>query len=647
MDSLNYSLLEKLSDEDIKVISRNIDLELLLHPIKQNSKKYAKKSSILGRLDKKSSLVQKNMPGLAYDLYKKNDINYVKLFAIEVSKFKNNLINIIAEFTNNEVTIENMKLYSCDDYLSLLNELVGQSGNLLDLNLFFIQLKLNEVNVSDEIKKCIYFAWERIEENKHVKIEAEKEIEKVKREQKNIAKDQIKANKVQFTDKISSLQELQQKMKDAIDEKQADIDEKQNVISYLIVDGNEKDAQIENLKEKLLKQKEQNKIIIQENKVLSHNIEVLDVQIHSELAKSKEEWKKQWEVENQNLITENEGLLNRIKIINLEIFDKKNEYEELQLSLEKTKKNIEEYTEILQNKMNTPVQKDELEYRNYDVVQNQTNSMTYNALLVEEGYVDVALQKCCNYQEFQSIVEDNFKNVGYNRKNEILQNEISAAINSRLIPLLCGYGSRKIATAYLAARYGEMPSIISLPNGFGNTRELAYAINDVCTKSVIIEDLFGRMSENVILPILRKKNEKQIVFCCEDTSELKYIEKYFFNYIQLIKIEKMYNNGDSVNIAYSNADDYVERAVYGNRTEGHKITRLLLDQIDIADSYIISRGDIITYMMQEMKHSLDEVLKAWFHSELKVVLDEEQRKKVSDIIESNSSSFNTDLVGSI
>lgn len=639
MDSINYSLLENLSDDELQVISRNIDLDMLLQPIKQNSKQYARQSSVLGRLEKKSLLVQKNLPNVAYDLFKKNDVNYVKLFAISVKNLKNVLLDIIETGTNGDVTVDKMKSFSCDDYLNLLNELAGQPGNSLDLNLFFVQLKLNDIIITDEVRKGISSGWERIEENKHVKIEAEMEIEKVKREQEIIAKDQIKAQKMQFTARISEMLEMQQKL-------EADISAKQQAISSFITESSEKDSMIHDLKEKLAKQKKENEVISQENEALSHDVEDLDAQVHAELAKAQEEWKKQWEIENQSLLRENSELNNKIEIMNQEILDKQKEYEELQLSLEKTKATIDEYMGTLQSKMSSSQSNNSSENIRQDETVKFDSSSTVSTLLVENGFINEDAQKCGNYQEFQAIVEDNLKIVGCKRKDEMLQDEISAAINTGLIPLLCGYGARKIAIAYMAARFGEMATIISIPNGFGNTRELDYAINAVCTKSVIIEDLFGRMSENIVLPILRKSIDKQVIFCCEDVSDLKYIEKYYFNYVHLVKVDRMYN-GDILNIVFSEATEYFERTNYDNKTEGHKIVRLLLDQIDIADSYIISRGDLISYMMQEMQHGIDEVLKKWFQDELRIVLNEVQREKVLDIIESNPARFSADLAESI
>lgn len=57
----NY-ILESLSDEELLVIAKNTDINLLLKPIKQKNKYYAQYISSLGRLDKKSALVKKNLP---------------------------------------------------------------------------------------------------------------------------------------------------------------------------------------------------------------------------------------------------------------------------------------------------------------------------------------------------------------------------------------------------------------------------------------------------------------------------------------------------------------------------------------------------------------------------------------------------------
>lgn len=48
----NY-ILESLSDEELLVIAKNTDINLLLKPIKQKNKYYAQYISSLGRPDKK------------------------------------------------------------------------------------------------------------------------------------------------------------------------------------------------------------------------------------------------------------------------------------------------------------------------------------------------------------------------------------------------------------------------------------------------------------------------------------------------------------------------------------------------------------------------------------------------------------------
>lgn len=581
-------------------------------------------------------LVQKNLPKVAYELFKKNDVNYKKILAIEVKNFKNVLVDIINRATNGEVTIDKMKSFSSDEFLNLL---VQQEGNSFDLKLFFVQLKLNEITISYDTRNEISLGWELIEEKKHVQIEAKKEIEKVKHLQEKMAKEQMKVQRVRYDAEISELQQMQQKL-------EADINVKQQSIFLIETESKEKDSLIQELKVKLDKQKKEKEIVLQKKEVLSQEVKKLEIKIHDKMNEIQKEWKKQWEIENQSLIKRNDELNDEIKRMNKEITDKQKEYEVLQLSLEVTKTTIEEYMVSVQSKMNNMQQNNVVEYREQDESVKYDISTTFDTLLsAESGYINIDAHKCENYQEFQDIVEENLKIVGCKRRDDMLQDEISAAINTGLIPLICGFGARKVAIAYMAARFGEIASIISMPSGFGNTRELECAINNCCTKSVIIEDLFGRMSENVILPILRKDIGKQIIFCCEDVSELKYVEKYYFNYIYVVKIDKVYN-GNILDVVYSDATEYFSKITY-NKTEGHKVVRLLLNQMDIADSYIISRGDLISYMTQEMHHAINEVLKKWFKDELKIVLNETHRKNVIEIIEANQIKFCADLAESI
>lgn len=68
---IDFKILELLNDEEINIVCKNVDLTLFLIPIKD--KRYEKYTKKLGRLDKKNALVQKVLPGIAFNLCKKID----------------------------------------------------------------------------------------------------------------------------------------------------------------------------------------------------------------------------------------------------------------------------------------------------------------------------------------------------------------------------------------------------------------------------------------------------------------------------------------------------------------------------------------------------------------------------------------------
>ena len=86
--------IEELNDKELQyLVSKEIDF--FLEPIKQNPKSYMQFNSALGQKNKKSILVQKNLPRIATKLYCRHDRNYVKAMEIAAEKYANILIDFI------------------------------------------------------------------------------------------------------------------------------------------------------------------------------------------------------------------------------------------------------------------------------------------------------------------------------------------------------------------------------------------------------------------------------------------------------------------------------------------------------------------------------------------------------------------------
>ena len=269
----------------------------------------------------------------------------------------------------------------------------------------------------------------------------------------------------------------------------------------------------------------------------------------------------------------------------------------------------------------------------------QSNSiLEISELYIIEGSEVVEHYILDDNDDFLDAFESNLESVGCKMKSIDLIDSINAAINSNLIPLLCGFGARAVALAFMAARYAENPTVISIPNGFTSIRQLEKAINDASTNCIVIEDAFGKMSENIILPILRNNPKKQLMFCCEDLQNLKYLENYYYNYFQLIQVSKM-GNYNFKKLKYGKAEDLFNSIEYDSKAIGHQLVRYIVDEIDLSDTYKITRGNMLTYKIEELSCDKEKIIHEWVKKELSYLLTNEQREKIFEKIDNNDTIF--------
>ena len=152
-------------------------------------------------------------------------------------------------------------------------------------------------------------------------------------------------------------------------------------------------------------------------------------------------------------------------------------------------------------------------------------------MYVEPGMCNTANKVYTSLEKYKMSIDTNLEQIGCKTDGEDLEDFFDSAIGVGLIPMLCGYGARKMAMGLVAARYGEIPTIISIPAGYKDIDTLNDKINNAETEVIVVEDLFGKMNEEIILPILRRDIDKQLLFCCESLECMKYVAKYFYNYI--------------------------------------------------------------------------------------------------------------------
>lgn len=138
--------LEILNDEELQCLVSN-NIGLFLEPIKQNPKSYMKFNSALGTKNKKSILVQKNLPIIATKQFRRQDKNFVKAMEITAEQYANIFIEFINKIKGQNISTDEIKKYSNEEIVSVIQLYQSQQGKKLEYDLFWIQLKL--VGISD------------------------------------------------------------------------------------------------------------------------------------------------------------------------------------------------------------------------------------------------------------------------------------------------------------------------------------------------------------------------------------------------------------------------------------------------------------------------------------------------------------------
>lgn len=600
---INTDLLDFLSDDDIKVLIQSFDLKWMLGPFKQNSKNYSKYISQLGRLDSRSMMVKKNLPNIVYKLYQKKDINICIMISVYANKFREDLLDILKE---HNITIN---YFNKNDVSEIIQTLISINNKKLygfDIELFLVQLKMNGVVVEKDKAHELEKKWYKYIQNKLS--EAQKEAENIKKI--------LESNNRKNIDSIT-------KFKKKIKEIEINLKDKEVQLS-------EKDIEIA--------QK------IEETKTLSKELEKYKKELSDDEKIYKEQWKKQLEDENIELMRTNEQLKNdicemtdKIQVLSEEFNKKtkdietiKNEMIVCSNELDNKKREIDEIAVTPKEKT---VKSDILYVKAGDLI-----------LYVEPGMCNTANKVYTSLEKYKMSIDTNLEQIGCKTDGEDLEDFFDSAIGVGLIPMLCGYGARKMAMGLVAARYGEIPTIISIPAGYKDIDTLNDKINNAETEVIVVEDLFGKMNEEIILPILRRDIDKQLLFCCESLECMKYVAKYFYNYIQILVLKKV-SNKKIETFVFSDARDIFKNIEIGKKADIAKKVKRILKNTDMSDRYIQSRRDLLTYVVEIMHQNEEDALKFWFNSELKYILDTNQKEQVLKNLENNLISESKKLIG--
>lgn len=625
----DLSVLQELTLEDIKLISEKANLDNLLGPIKVNSKYYSKYypqyiKGLGGKLSKDSHLVKKNLPSYACNLFKKNDIRYRNYFAMEAEDLKKHFVELLHECIDPNLEPEKMSTFILDDYKKLFSEILKRKTTSFDLQLFYLQIRMFKINISDEMRLQLETEWQRMQDKFVWKKEISKEIEGAFRDEIRTLQEQINKYSLQLHQAADEekrvKKQLEKQLQDAhknllIVESECEaikqsIAKKENDISY-------NNTKISKLKDEITELQGTNKLLL--------------VKLNDKSENFFNELQLQWANENKEKLEQKKELTSQCmdyqkRIEELRIEEKRlagivsNWDEQIKSYFNNLDKKIIEHS--VESVLFQQVKTDQLAIKQNSSVPNIMNA---NMLYIRDGG-KIALddsEDCFEYDDYLEIAETNLSEIGLKRDCENMISCFVAAMKAGLAPLLCGFGSQQAALALSAAGFSEIPKIISIPSGYANVSELFTEINSSETDTVIIADVFGKMNEALILPILRENPNKKLIFIAEDVEDLKFLPKYYWHYIQLITVNDK-ARAHRGTFKYAHAEKCFN-SNHTNHEESKKMSKILRST-GMENSYILARIDVYNNLLQDdMHYSEDKALEILHVNELQSLMNEEQK----------------------
>ena len=214
-NGINFELLEIFDEEEINIACKNADLALFLIPIKD--KRYAKYAKKLGRLDKKSALVQSFLPGIAFHLYKKGEEPFRAAVATQLESFRDNFFETITNCMKPSVSIDEIKAYSAKDMADFYFRILEISATDVSVEMFFVFLKLHDICIQGEFRAEVEEEIEKISQMKKLEEKHKAEVANALKKQEKRLSEEFEQEKRDLKKQIEDKTRIQREFKEKLD----------------------------------------------------------------------------------------------------------------------------------------------------------------------------------------------------------------------------------------------------------------------------------------------------------------------------------------------------------------------------------------------------------------------------------------------
>lgn len=551
---IKFELLDLFSEEEINTVCKNADINLFLTPIK--NKRYTKYARKLGRLDKKSVLVQKLLPGYAFDLYKKGEELFRVAIATQLGRYRKKFVEAISKCMEPPISVDDIKKYDAKAVADLYFKILDIYATDISVDLFFVFLKVQDIIIEEKMCQSIELEIENIRQTKEREAKHKAEIQDALKEQKKrlyAGFEQQKRDLEKLLEEKDILyKEIQEKLNDA----EQKVHEYENM-TEVERERREKEWFSEYRRELEAKKAEdelQRKNIFSEAQ--AKHQELLSL-LETEAEKRREELEEQY---HEQLRNAEEMLANELASLKgqvSEVTEKKKVLDQQVYDLEEKRMNLDSHIQELEA----------IEEKYFDSFEQRVIDKKIDCLIFQKlGYENsrdnistsvpmtiantsdvvviqaMALTENVEYGEDVASIEDFFEdykaNISLHFDNETeIAGAVLAAVLNRMGIIAANKVCNFLSEALAALQDASSPLTINIGSEKENLRTLIDVISESKSQVVCIKGVLDNYNEILFARICELCKEKYLFFSVSDLKNLKMMSKVMMNYAIVIDAE--------------------------------------------------------------------------------------------------------------
>ncbi|MCI6429387.1 MAG: hypothetical protein MSA72_00620 [Lachnospiraceae bacterium] len=542
--SIDEKILDLLDEEEIKLAISHMNINSLLNPMKHNQKMYSQQIKKLGRMDAKSPLVHKLLPGTVATLVKRQDVKYIEVVSKNIHEIQQNF----EEYLYKNEMRSNLSHEVPESYSVLFWQYKERIDSSCDLPYFWLLLKLVDDELDENEQKRVEYCINQ--QGNHVQMATEHENKIDQLNQQHLTEiDQLKKKHSkeikELQQEIRNLSNLIQGKKDSLEERWAKENEEKHAQRI-----NSLDDEYAQRKDKLEKKyAEANSQLEQEYQERKAYIEVEIEEQTSRLNLDYERKKKSLDERIEKSKLNLETLQEKEQLLQTQVGTLETRKDELEAYIDNYFQKFEEHAiqlsldALLKSKFTEAafnLSGSEGTVKVQGINMDAHELLSYGGDPIENGeHVEPA-------EELEDMLTDLKDNIGlyFDDPYEIAK-LVLVAQSLRKAILIDSFSAKKLGDSLSALTDGKSITILDLCDGKYALKEVIDYISNKSEKTILINGLIDRFDDKALSSICHNCQNKILIFSYAEKATLEMVSKAYFQYcIPMYFEEKMIFESD-------------------------------------------------------------------------------------------------------